>query len=230
MFVEPCRKQLLANEPMGPDGLPRDLQALRLAEEIVMSQMLEFPVTDGHHRAKVDSKNRPPTKAEGMSGVFPDTSGASSDGLMGRRNASAMAAVAALCLTLVCCDDPKPREKSQSSKIADAEYLASIYTPDARERARAAAAQYLATKGATVHGMSTIEIDGSNYAVTVDLGDGAPMAQLAVRQFFAEDGSRYWKVARLDAMTARVYGLALTNSKASEQSEPEPEAPEGGRF
>jgi hypothetical protein len=146
------------------------------------------------------------------------------------RNASAIATMGALCLTLVCCDDPKPREQSHSSKIANAEYLASLYTPDARERARAAAAQYVAAKGGTIRGMSTIEIDGSNYAVTVDLGDGTPMAQLAVRQFFADDGSRYWKAAPLDAMTARVYGLALTNSKASEQSEPEPEASERGRF
>ena len=93
------------------------------------------------------------------------------------RNVSVIATMGALCLTLVCCDDRKPREQSQSSKIADAEYLASIYTRGARERAREAAAEYLRAKGVTIGGMSTIEIDNSNYAVTADLGDGTPMAQ-----------------------------------------------------
>ena len=38
--------QLVASEPKGPDGLPRDPQALRLAEERVWAQMLDFPSTD----------------------------------------------------------------------------------------------------------------------------------------------------------------------------------------
>ncbi len=37
---------LLAPEPKGPDGLPRDPQAQRLAEERVMAQMLDFPQSD----------------------------------------------------------------------------------------------------------------------------------------------------------------------------------------
>ena len=135
-----------------------------------------------------------------------------------------------LCPGLASCDDPKSKEQSRSSKIADKEQLAALYTPDARERARAAASQYLAAKGVTVRGMSTIEIDSSNYAVTADLGDGMPMAQLAVRQFFTEDGDRYWRAAPLDATTAQLYGLVLTNSRTSEQSEPEPNAPEHDRF
>jgi len=35
--------QLLASEPKGPDGLPKDQQAQRLAEERVLAEMLEFP-------------------------------------------------------------------------------------------------------------------------------------------------------------------------------------------
>ena len=38
--------QLLASEPKGVDGLPKDLQALRLAEEIVLAQMLDFPASE----------------------------------------------------------------------------------------------------------------------------------------------------------------------------------------
>lgn len=37
---------LLAGEPKGVDGLPKDPQALRIAEERVKSQMLEFPVPE----------------------------------------------------------------------------------------------------------------------------------------------------------------------------------------
>ncbi len=132
------------------------------------------------------------------------------------RNAATIAAIGVLCVSLSCCDNPKPTAQSRSSKIADAEHRATIYTPEARERAREAAAGYLAAKGLIARGISAIEIDGSNYAVTVDLGDSAPMAQLAVRQFFTEDGTRYWKAAPLDAITANVYGLALTNARAGE--------------
>jgi hypothetical protein len=65
MFVELCRsglfdqylqeksieahallEQLLAREPKGIDGLPKDPQALRLAEEIVLGQMLDFPASE----------------------------------------------------------------------------------------------------------------------------------------------------------------------------------------
>lgn len=65
MFVELCRggqldqhvqeksleahtllNQLLASEPKGIDGLPKDPQALRLAEEIVLGQMLDFPAPE----------------------------------------------------------------------------------------------------------------------------------------------------------------------------------------
>ena len=37
---------LLAPEPKGPDGLPRDLNALRLAEEWVLGEMLNFPMSE----------------------------------------------------------------------------------------------------------------------------------------------------------------------------------------
>lgn len=39
-------EQLLAPEPKGPDGLPKDPQALRLAEERVFAQMTEFEVPE----------------------------------------------------------------------------------------------------------------------------------------------------------------------------------------
>ncbi len=39
-------EQLVAHEPKGVDGLPKDPQAQRLAEERVMSQMLDFPVPE----------------------------------------------------------------------------------------------------------------------------------------------------------------------------------------
>lgn len=35
--------QLLADEPKGVDGLPRDVQALRATEERVLAEMLVFP-------------------------------------------------------------------------------------------------------------------------------------------------------------------------------------------
>jgi hypothetical protein len=41
--------QLLASEPKGVDGLPKDIQAQRLAEEQVMAQMLDFPVPEEQH-------------------------------------------------------------------------------------------------------------------------------------------------------------------------------------
>ena len=66
MFVELCRSgrldehvqeksqeahellhHLLASEPKGVDGLPKDVQAERLAEERVLAQMLDFPAERG---------------------------------------------------------------------------------------------------------------------------------------------------------------------------------------
>ncbi len=135
-------------------------------------------------------------------------------------NTAAIAAIGLLCLSLSCCNDPKPAPQSRSSKIANAEELATLYTPDGRERAREAAAQYLAGKGMIIRGMSAIEVDGSNYAVTADLGDGTPMMQLAVRQFFTEDGARYWKAVPLDPITASIYGVTLSNARAGQPSEP----------
>jgi hypothetical protein len=41
--------QLLASEPKGVDGLPKDTQAQRLAEEQVMAQMLDFPAPEDRH-------------------------------------------------------------------------------------------------------------------------------------------------------------------------------------
>ena len=175
--------------------------------------------------ARVAEEDKGAAVATGMD-VSPTRGTASS---LGRRDAIAIVATGALCLGLASCDDPKPKEQSRSSKVADKEALAALYTPDARERARQAASQYLASKGMAIRGMSAIEIDGNNYAVTADLGDGTPVV-LAARQFFTEGGSRYWAAAPLDATTARLYGLALTNSRASEQNEPEPSAPEHERF
>lgn len=40
------RDELLANEPKGPSGLPKNLTAQRLAEEIVFKQLIEFPPDD----------------------------------------------------------------------------------------------------------------------------------------------------------------------------------------
>lgn len=40
------RDELLANEPKLPSGLPMNLAAQRLAEEIVFSQLIEFPNAD----------------------------------------------------------------------------------------------------------------------------------------------------------------------------------------
>ncbi len=39
-------EQLLANEPKGVDSLPKDPQALRLAEERVLGELLDFPTPD----------------------------------------------------------------------------------------------------------------------------------------------------------------------------------------
>lgn len=52
---------LLAPEPKGPDGLPKDPQALRLAEERVKSQMLDFPVPEK------DQNPEPPDDLTGLS-------------------------------------------------------------------------------------------------------------------------------------------------------------------
>jgi hypothetical protein len=38
--------ELLANEPKAVDGLPMDLNALHIAEEIVRAEMLGFPPSD----------------------------------------------------------------------------------------------------------------------------------------------------------------------------------------
>ncbi len=42
--------QLLAGEPKGVDGFPKDPQAERLAEERVMAQMMDFPVPEKDQR------------------------------------------------------------------------------------------------------------------------------------------------------------------------------------
>lgn len=83
MFVELCRsggldehvqekgqeahellQQLLASEPRGVDGLPKDVQAERLAEERVLAQMLDFP-DEGRAETPESPKNveAPPSTA-----------------------------------------------------------------------------------------------------------------------------------------------------------------------
>jgi hypothetical protein len=56
-------EELLTPEPKGVDGLPRDPQALRLAEERVLGEMLDFPVPDGpavpRSTAKIVNLQRP---------------------------------------------------------------------------------------------------------------------------------------------------------------------------
>jgi len=37
---------LMAPEPKGPDGLPRDLNGMRMAEERVRAEMFDFPVSE----------------------------------------------------------------------------------------------------------------------------------------------------------------------------------------
>ena len=81
MFVELCRSgkldlhlqdksleahmlldQLLASEPKGVDGLPKDPQALRLAEERVLGQMLDFPAPQCRENSEL-AEPRPTPRA-----------------------------------------------------------------------------------------------------------------------------------------------------------------------
>ena len=56
--------QLLGPEPKGVDGLPKDPQALRLAEERVMGEMLDFPVPEkDQHPEPPDDLPQPRSRA-----------------------------------------------------------------------------------------------------------------------------------------------------------------------
>jgi hypothetical protein len=128
----------------------------------------------------------------------------------------ATATLSALSLILASCDDPPPKEVSNNARAAAAESVAVLYSPDARERAREAAALYLSAKGISIEGLSAIELDSSNYVITADVGGSAPMVQLVVRQFFTADGARYWKAAPLDLLTAQIYGTILAKQHVEE--------------
>lgn len=56
--------QLLASEPKGVDGLPKDPQALRLAEERVLGQMLDFPALQCRENSEL-AEPRPTPRATG---------------------------------------------------------------------------------------------------------------------------------------------------------------------
>jgi hypothetical protein len=57
--------ELLAPEPKGVDGLPKDPQALRLAEERVMGEMLDFPVPErDQHPEPPDDLPQPKSQAK----------------------------------------------------------------------------------------------------------------------------------------------------------------------
>ena len=126
-----------------------------------------------------------------------------------------------LSLILASCDEPKPKEVSNSARAAAAESVAVLYSPDARERARAAAALYLSAKGISIQGLSAIELDSSNYVITADVGENAAMVQLVVRQFFTADGAPYWKAAPLDLVTAQICGIILAKQHAEDDRMPE---------
>lgn len=53
--------QLLANEPKYPNGLPKNLQALHQAEEIVRSQLTEFETDLPSERSRLPSPTPRPT-------------------------------------------------------------------------------------------------------------------------------------------------------------------------
>ena len=126
----------------------------------------------------------------------------------------AMTMLCFLSLVLGGCDEPKPKEVTNSARAAAAESLAVLYSPDARERAREAAALYLSVKGISIQGLSAIELDSSNYIITADVGESVPMVQLVVRQFFTAHGTHYWKAAPLDLGTAQIYGTIAAGDSA----------------
>jgi hypothetical protein len=122
----------------------------------------------------------------------------------------------ALTLIVAGCDEPQPKDVSNSARAAATESIAVLFSPDARERAREAAALYLSAKGISIHGLSAIELDSCNYVITADVDESGPMIQLVVRQFFTADGARYWKAVPLDLVTAGIYGTILVKQHAEE--------------
>jgi hypothetical protein len=56
-------QQMLAQEPKGPNGLPLDPQAYRLAQERAMAQMLEFPTPESEQTPEPPDDLTPSSRA-----------------------------------------------------------------------------------------------------------------------------------------------------------------------
>src|SRR5260221_12389605 len=111
-----------------------------------------------------------------------------------------------IALVTVGCDNSKPTAKMPPDPAAHAAAeeekatIIDVVTGKSRYGARSAAREYVVAKipGGRIRGLSAVYIDANNFVVAVDLAEPSGVLVLVARQFFGEDGTRYWKAGPID--------------------------------
>jgi hypothetical protein len=137
-------------------------------------------------------------------------------------------------LAAIGCDNSKPARQMPTDSAVHAAIeeekatIVDVATGKSRYAARSAARKYVLTTipGARVRGLSAVYIDANNYVVAVDLAEPSQgVLVLLARQFFSDDGTRYWKASPIDRATSLIYGQIWDRDRAVEEGAVEESMP-----
>src|SRR6266851_3610688 len=127
------------------------------------------------------------------------------------------------------CDNSKPVAKMPPDPAVHAAAeeeratVIDVVTGKSRYRARSAAREYVVSTvpGARIRGLSADYIDANTFVVAVDLAEPSPSVLMVLaRQFFGDDGTRYWKASPIDRMTSVIYGQIWDRERAADEGVP----------
>jgi len=132
-------------------------------------------------------------------------------------------------LAATACDNSKPGIKIPIDPAVHAAAeeeratVIDVVTGKSRYRARSAAREYVVSTvpGARIRGLSADYIDANTFVVAVDLAEPSrSIVVVLARQFFGDDGTRYWKASPIDRMTSVIYGQIWDRERAADEGVP----------
>ena len=132
------------------------------------------------------------------------------------------------------CDNSKPVAKMPPDPAVHAAAeeekatIIDVVTGKSRYGARSAAREYVVNTvpRARIRGLSAVYIDANNFVVAVDLAEPLGVLVLVARQFFGDDGTRYWKAGPIDRATSMIYGQMWDRVRAADDGVTEEQFPD----
>ncbi len=137
-------------------------------------------------------------------------------------------------LAATACDNSKPTIKIPTDPAVHAAAeeekatIIDVVTGKSRYGARSAAREYVVNTvpRARIRGLSAVYIDANNFVVAVDLAEPLGVLVLVARQFFGDDGTRYWKAGPIDRATSMIYGQMWDRVRAADDGVTEEQFPD----